>query len=103
MKALKLGSKYLLFNYNSEEGQTIQFTERKPEGGYVPGTTNEEVVSMMIDRMYSLQKRSPSAENQVVLILFKQIKKLFAQRLESKKSFLTRKRDAHYSQQDAED
>lgn len=93
MRVLKPGSKYLLNNFNSDEGQTIQFTEKALGGGYVPGTTNEEIVNMLIDRMYSLQNRAPSAENQVIIILLKQIKKLFELRITNKRNFLKRKAD----------
>jgi hypothetical protein len=91
MKVLKPGSKYLLHNFGSDDGQTIQFTEKIPGGGYEEGTTNEEMINVLIDRMYSLQRRAPSAENQVVILLLKQAKQTLELRLHNKKEFLRKK------------
>lgn len=88
MKVLAVGHKYELANFENKEdqGQTIQFIEKKsvvemrlegicmPDGGHYPsnldtlvtinnGTTNEEVLEMLIDRMKYLQAKFPCKEN----------------------------------------
>jgi hypothetical protein len=69
MKILTPGHKYVLENFeNKEAGQTIQFIEKTPTanpGELVTlndGTTNEEVLKMLIDRMQSLYNKFPSEE-----------------------------------------
>lgn len=60
MKVLTPGHKYELFNFgkHDENGQTIQFYETQPVRGSLTetviisdGTTNEEVLAMLIDRL----------------------------------------------------
>jgi hypothetical protein len=88
MKVLTQGHKYELANFENKEaeGQTIQFIEKMTVvdmrlGGIMPpdhllgpdkldelctvndGTTNEEVLEMMIDRMKYLQAKFPCKEN----------------------------------------
>ena len=56
MEIVKPGIEYRLHNFKSEtEYQTVRFTE-KTAVGFNPGTTNEEVVSMLIDRLKVLLK-----------------------------------------------
>ena len=49
MQSTNPGVAYRLFNFKSEQYQEVLFTT-KVDGQYVPGTTNEEVIEMMIDR-----------------------------------------------------
>jgi hypothetical protein len=73
MKVLTAGHKYELANFEKkdEAGQVIQFIEKLPEGGVSgnplytvnDGTTNEEVIRMLLDRMNSLQAKFPCREN----------------------------------------
>lgn len=75
MKILTPGHKYVLGNFeDSNNGQTIQFIEKRPvsEGSTVletinDGTTNEEVLRMLIDRLQSLQAKFPCRENAIVI------------------------------------
>ena len=68
MEIVKPGIEYRLHNFKSEtEYQTVRFTE-KTATGFNPGTTNEEVVSMLIDRLYALQNKNFSVENQCCII-----------------------------------
>lgn len=77
MKILTPGHRYELENFElpKQPGQVVQFIEKKPdeEGGegalYTvnDGTTNEEVLRMLIDRMQSLQLKFPCRENAIVL------------------------------------
>lgn len=83
MQSTKPGIAYQLFNFKSEEYQELKFTE-KVEGKYVPGTTNEEVIEMMIDRFYQLNKKSFSSENQVIILLLKIIRQQLSKRLSRK-------------------
>jgi len=83
MQSIKPGIAYKLFNFKSEESQEVRFTE-KVSGKYIPGTTNEEVIEMMIDRFYQLNKKSFSSENQVVILLLKMIRQQLSKRLSRK-------------------
>lgn len=88
MKVLKEGHKYELDMFentpDNKENQTLQFIEkvlRKDSPSTSPlysdpnelitlnnGTTNEEVLDMMIDRMYYLNKKFRSIENEIVIV-----------------------------------
>lgn len=83
MQSIKPGIAYKLFNFKSEEYQEVRFTE-KVDGKYISGTTNEEVIEMMIDRFYQLNKKSFSSENQVVILLLKIIRQQLSKRLSRK-------------------
>lgn len=89
MKVITEGHKYELSNFENKEaeGQKIQFIEKVPETavntslgrdyGQVyqtgnlltvnDGTTNEEVLEMLIDRMNYLQGKFPCRENAIVI------------------------------------
>jgi hypothetical protein len=83
MEAEKKGVFYRLFNFKSASFQTIRFTE-KVDGEYVPGTTNEEVVDMLVDRFEHLNQRSWSVENELVLSLLHVVKQTLRRRLSRK-------------------
>jgi len=83
MEAEKRGIFYRLFNFKSSTYQTIRFTE-KVDGEYIPGTTNEEVVDMLVDRFQHLNDRSWSVENELVLSLLQVIKTTLRRRLSRK-------------------
>ncbi len=83
MQSTNPGVAYRLFNFKSEQYQEVLFTT-KVDGQYVPGTTNEEVIEMMIDRFYELNKKSFSSENQVVILLLKIIRQQLSKRLSRK-------------------
>lgn len=75
MKVIAEGLVYELKSFdNPEAGQVLQFIHKEPaaEGSAElitihDGTTNEEVLAVLIDRMYSLQKKSPCRENSIVI------------------------------------
>jgi hypothetical protein len=75
MTILTVGHKYTLANFENPTGaQTIQFIEKVPasEGSTAlttvnDGTTNEEVLTMLIDRMNYLQNKFPCRENALVI------------------------------------
>lgn len=83
MEAEKKGIFYRLFNFKSSTYQTIRFTE-KVDGEFVPGTTNEEVVDMLVHRFQYLNDRSWSVENELVLSLLQVIKTTLRRRLSRK-------------------
>ena len=75
MKVLTEGHKYELENFENKEsaGQVLQFIEKKPASGtdvmvtINDGTTNEEVLAVLIDRLNSLQAKFPCRENAIVI------------------------------------
>ena len=74
MKVLTVGHKYAMDSFEGEKAQTIQFIEKVPvdEGSTElktvnDGTTNEEVLLVLIDRMQSLQSKFPCRENAIVI------------------------------------
>ena len=74
MKVLDPGHCYELNLVDGGPPQTIQFIDKRPEGAgsqrlitAVDGTTNEEVLAMLIDRMYWLQNLASCRENSIVI------------------------------------
>ncbi len=79
MKVLRPGHRYELasFELPGMPGQVVQFIEKEPISEGTPvmrtiseGTTNEEVLAMLIDRMGALQAKFPCRENAVALTHF---------------------------------
>ena len=83
MEAEKRGVFYRLYNFKSANYQTLKFTE-KVDGEHIPGTTNEEVVDMLVDRFEYLNQRRWSVENELILSLLEVIKKTLRRRLSRK-------------------
>ena len=79
MKILTEGHKYELNNHENPidvPNQTLQFIEKKPAGdGFPPGslitvnegTTNEEVLKVLIDRLNCMNEKFPCRENAIAL------------------------------------
>lgn len=75
MKVLRTHHRYELENFGlkDEPGQVIQFIEKEinPSDGKFStvndGTTNEEVLAMLIDRMRGLGEKLPSRENSLAI------------------------------------
>jgi hypothetical protein len=76
MKVLVEGHKYELSNFENktEQGQTLQFIQKEPitEGStelktVSDGTTNEELIEMLLDRMSYLQSKFPCRENAIAI------------------------------------
>jgi len=84
MKVIKEGTEFELANFNGESTQFIRFTEKLAPSGYSNGTTNEEVIDMLIERFYHLQKTRYSAENQHIIYELKNIRRLLKKRLARK-------------------
>jgi hypothetical protein len=77
MKILRPYHRYELENFENKErsGQTIQFIEKVEPKEFGTqelvtvndGTTNEEVIRMLIDRMNGLQAKFPCRENALAI------------------------------------
>lgn len=76
MKILTQGHKYELANFEAKDkpGQIIQFIEKIPTAAadgtlqtVNDGTTNEEVLVVLLDRLNSLQFKFPCRENAVAI------------------------------------
>ena len=75
MRVLTEGHKYSLANFeNGIEAQTIQFIEKQPSINSTfkletvhDGTTNEEVLAMLIDRLQFLGEKLPCRENSIAI------------------------------------
>ena len=74
MKVLTEGHKYELSGFeNPENTQTIQFIEKTLIGDTTEletvndGTTNEEMLEVLINRMQYLQSKFPCRENAIVI------------------------------------
>ena len=76
MNVIVAGHRYMLENFEQagKDGQTIRFIHKEPvsKGSLTlktmeDGTTNEEVITVLIDRMNYLQKKMPCKNNEVVI------------------------------------
>lgn len=76
MKTKVAGHTYELSNFENkdENGQILQFIHKEPkeEGSaelvtVADGTTNEEVIEVLIDRLNFLQSKFPCRENAIVI------------------------------------
>lgn len=75
MQVLVPGHRYIAHNFEDKngQGQTIQFIHKEPKGNTTEletvsdGTTNEELLAVLIDRMYFLQNKFPCRENAIVI------------------------------------
>lgn len=79
MNILRPGHRYELANFEdpAKPGQVIQFIEKERRAEHVPdlvtlsdGTTNEEVLRVLIDRMNSMQAKFPCRENAIATTHF---------------------------------
>lgn len=84
MDILESGYRYKLESFKGTFPQEIRFTQKLITGEFVDGTTNEEVVNMLIARFYALQAKNPSPENQCIIIMLKSVKELLSKRLSKK-------------------
>ena len=95
MKVLTPGHRYLLDNFESNENpqNIIQFIQKEPvsEGStelvtVSDGTTNEEVLRMLIDRIGSIQAKFPCRENAIVITKLEESLMWLNKRTEDRKS-----------------
>lgn len=80
------GSEYLLENLKGDGTQRIQFTKKAEGGGYIDGTSNEEVVAMLIDRLLFFQAQSPrpSQDTETIIMLLRSARRLMDVQLQRK-------------------
>lgn len=76
MKVLTEGHLYELENFEdkTQQGQRLQFIQKEPIGDdkgtlrtVSDGTTNEEILAMLIDRMKVLGSKFPCRENSIAI------------------------------------
>jgi hypothetical protein len=68
MKILTTGHKYELDSFEDGQPQVLQFIEKDAAMNTIhDGTTNEEVLSMLINRLNYLNERLPSRETAVAI------------------------------------
>jgi hypothetical protein len=85
MKVVTPGHEYILEGYGVSAGtnQTITFISKSGQG-FLPGTTNEEVVNMLLERLHHQQSTNFSQDTQEALLCLKQAKRILARRAEKK-------------------
>lgn len=69
MKAITNGYRYKVSNFdNTDEHQVIQFIQKDESGETISdGTTNEELLEVLIDRITFLNNKFPCRENSIVV------------------------------------
>jgi len=76
MKVLTEGHLYELANFENKEsqGQSLQFIQKEPVGSVdstelkvVDGTTNEEVIKVLLNRLNYFQSKFPCRENAIAI------------------------------------
>lgn len=74
MKVIDPGHEYKLQNFENESYQTLIFVKKEPvsDGSQelkttIVGTTNEEILSALIDRLHFLNGEFPCRENSVAI------------------------------------
>lgn len=69
MKILTPGHKYELASFEGGTPQELQFIQKEgePLKTVSDGTTNEEVLAMLIDRMNFLNAKMPGRENSIAI------------------------------------
>jgi len=67
MKVIEEGHIYELKSYEGMGDQTIKFISKNGGNIVHDGTTNEEVLEVLIDRMKSLNSKFPCRENSLVI------------------------------------
>lgn len=82
MKVITPGTEYVLEGFGTE--QTVRFTSKAENGTFLAGTTNEEVVNMLIERFYYLNNKNYSSENSTILIQLKSVRALLKKRINKK-------------------
>lgn len=95
MQATIKGHRYILDNFENKDavGQILQFIQKEPkeEGSSElktvnDGTTNEEVLEMLIDRTTYLNEKFPCRENDIALAHLRDALKAFNDRTANRKA-----------------
>lgn len=85
MEIIKPGVVFNLKNFKSDEHQRITFTHKVAEDTYEDGTTTEEVIHMLVERMFELQRQNKSSENATAIFHLKSAKQVLKKRTARKK------------------
>jgi len=106
MKTVTPGHKYVLEGYGVSAGtnQTVTFIS-KSDQGFLPGTTNEEVISMLVQRLHHQQSTNFSQDTEKALVCLLEAKRILARRAEKKvkrKFDETSKKEYEYIRSQAE-
>lgn len=81
------GTIFDLRNFRSGKTQRIVFTHKGADGNYVEGTTNEEVLEMLIERLIHFQKEGGyDPKNQLAIESLKTAKQALKRRSKRKKN-----------------
>lgn len=72
MKILDVGHKYELLSIDGKHHQILQFVKREGIGfpgnkGHYPGTTMQDVIHCILNRMRYLNNQIPCIENEVII------------------------------------
>lgn len=67
MQIIKKGHAYSLSDFDGGISQELSFIEKDESGTVASGTTNEEVLAVLIDRIQFLQGKFPCRENAIVI------------------------------------
>jgi hypothetical protein len=86
MKVVTPGHKYVLEGYGVSSGvnQTVTFIVKSSDSQFLTGTTNEEVLSMLLDRLTHQQSINHSEDTMEALTYLKQAKRVLARRADKK-------------------
>jgi hypothetical protein len=76
MKVIREGYEYQLKNLiKDQHDNTLTFVEKPYDiDSHIPGTTNEEVLDVLIHRMRFLNQQVPSRENSIVITKLQEAK-----------------------------
>jgi hypothetical protein len=93
MKVITVGHLYSLDSFEGGNPQQLQFIEKVPvlDGSTElktinDGTTNEEVLAVLIDRIKSLQEKFPCRENAIVITILEESLMWLNKRTEDRKA-----------------
>jgi hypothetical protein len=93
MKVLRLGHRYELESFEGGQPQTLQFIEKAPieEGStefatVFDGTTNEEVLAVLLDRLNTLNAKFPCRENALAITKIEEASMWLNRRTENRKA-----------------
>lgn len=67
MEILKEGHRYLVKDFEGEGVQALDFIEKDGSGTITNGTTNEELLAVLINRLAYLNGKFPCRENSIVI------------------------------------
>lgn len=85
MKVLKPGHQYEVNNSKGEPFGVMPFIDKTDSENHVEGTTTEEVLDVLIDRINTLNNRFPCKENGICLNHLQEARKILDARTADRK------------------